>query len=162
MDPANDLIYATRLVPHRSMSATQLRLLMVALSCCCVVASLPFILLGAWPVAGFFGLDVALVYLALRAGLRSARAYEEVRLTAFELHLAKVNARGKAREWRFNPAWVRLEQDVHAEFGVQKLALASRGRRVAVAAFLGAEAKARFAGDLTQALHLARRGPVFW
>ena len=162
MDPPDTLIYATRLVPHRSLSAAQFRLLMLLLGTCCAAASLPFVMLGAWPVAGFFGLDVALVYLALRASFRSARAYEEVRLTAFELHLAKVSARGNARDWRFNPSWVRLEQDVHAEFGVQKLALVSHGHRVAVAAFLGADAKARFAGDLAQALNQARRGPAFW
>ena len=33
---------------------------------------MPFLLLGAWPVFGFFGLDVLLLYLAFRANYRAA------------------------------------------------------------------------------------------
>ena len=161
MDTPDTLIFATRLVPHRSLTQGHFQALMLVFGLICVACSVPFWLLGAWPVVGFFGLDVVLVYLAFRASFRSARAYEEVRLTAFELRLAKVSARGQAREWHFNPAFVQLEREVHAEFGIQSLALVSRGKRVAVAAFLGADAKAHFAGELSQALHKARRGPVY-
>jgi hypothetical protein len=70
-----------------------------------------------------------------RASYRDARAYEDVRLTPLELSLAKVSARGARDEWRFTPAFVRLEREEHPELGVQRLSLVSRGRRVDVAAF---------------------------
>ena len=107
------------------------------------------------------GIDVALFYFAFRASYRAARAYEVVEVTFFELLLAKVSARGERAEWRFNPAFVRLEQEVHEEFGTQRLALVSRGQAVEIAAFLGPADKADFAKDLSRALAEARRGPRF-
>ena len=154
-------LYATRLMPHRSWSRAQARLFVAVFAALCAAATVPFWLLGAWPVIGFFGLDAALVALAFRASFHSARACEEVRVTPLELHLAKISARGARRDWRFNPLWVRLEREDHAEFGLQRLAVASRGRRVALAVFLGADEKARFADELAAALARARRGARF-
>jgi uncharacterized membrane protein len=63
-------------------------------------------------------------------------------------------------EWTFNPLWVRLEQTVHAEFGVERLQLVSSGRRLAIASFLGPDEKASFAKALLAALAAAKRGPT--
>ncbi len=60
-----------------------------------------------------------------------------------------------------NPLWVQLDQKVHAEFGIERLYLVSRGRRVSIASFLGADEKANFAKALTAALQAARRGPTY-
>jgi uncharacterized membrane protein len=88
---------------------------------------------------------VLLVYLAFRANYRSARAYEEVIVTAAELTGRKVNHRGGVRQWTLNPLWVQLERIVHPEFGIERLFLVSHGRRVAIAAFLSPAEKASFA-----------------
>jgi uncharacterized membrane protein len=56
---------------------------------------------------------------------------------------------------------VRLEQETHEEFGVQRLALASHGERIEIGAFLGPDQKAELARDLRKALALARQGPRF-
>jgi len=64
-------------------------------------------------------------------------------------------------EWVLNPLWVQLDQKAHAEFGIEKLYLRSKGRRVSVASFLGPDEKASFAKALTAALQLARRGPTY-
>ena len=40
------------------------------------------LLTGAWPVMGFFGLDVLLVYVAFKLNYRSGRLYETVELDA--------------------------------------------------------------------------------
>ena len=160
-DLAPERLFSARLVPHRSLSRGQMHGLVAVFAVVCAGLSLLFWLIGAWPVAGFLGLDVLLVYAAFRASFRAARAYEDIRVTALELHLAKVGARGERRDWRFNPAWVRLEREDHPEFGLLRLALASRGQRVALAAFLGAEQKAELAGALAAALAQARRGQRF-
>jgi uncharacterized membrane protein len=102
-----------------------------------------------------------LVYLAFRANYRAANAYEEVTVTASELTVRKVSPRGRVREeWTANPLWVRLQQDVHEEFGVERLLLISRGERLAIATFLGPDEKRSFAQALNQALFEARRGPT--
>lgn len=151
-------IFEARLHPHRSMTRAQFRLLLAIVAAICTATSLPFVMLGAWPVAGFFGIDVMLVYVAFAASFRSARAYEDVTLTPLELMLAKVSPKGERAEWRFNPNWVKLEREDHEEFGTQRIDLVSRGRRVEVAGFLGPAAKADLADRLSRALALARRG----
>jgi uncharacterized membrane protein len=154
-------IFVARLSPHRSLSAANFKILLSVVATASVLTSLPFVLLGAWPVVGFMGLDVALLYFAFRANFNAARAYEQVRLTVLELQLAQVSAKGRTAEWRFHPSWVRLEREEHSEFGTQRLALVSRGQSVEVGAFLGPAAKAAFADEFAQALVTARRGPRF-
>lgn len=160
-DPSQERLFEARIVPHRSLSRRGFRTLMAGFTLISIASSVPFVLLGAWPVAGFVGLDVALVYLAFRASFKSARAYEDIRVTPLELLLAKVTPKGVRSEWRFHPAWVRLDRQEHEEFGLQRLSLHSRGRGVEVARFLGPDEKADFAFSLSKALSRARRGPRF-
>jgi uncharacterized membrane protein len=154
-------ILSLRLKPHRSLSQRNFRLLISIFAAASVFSSLPFILFGAWPVAGFLGLDVLALYCAFKANFRAARAYEDVFLTPFELRFAKVSAKGARAEWRFNPAWVRLDRIEHEEFGMQRLAFVSRGHNVEIGPFLGPQEKASLAIDLSNALAEARRGPRF-
>jgi uncharacterized membrane protein len=114
--------------------------------------------MGAWPVFGFFGLDVLLLYWAFRLNYRHARAYEEVKVTPSALTLRQVSHRGRAREWVLNPLWVRLNKVVHEEYGIERLSLVSRGKELAIANFLGPEEKASFAKALGHALAEAKRG----
>lgn len=159
--PFDTQIFAVRLRPHRSLSGGNFRLLLILFAGMAAFVTLPFFFIGAWPIVGFMGLDVAIFYLAFSANFRAARAYEDVTLTPVELQIAKVSPRGARAEWRFNPVWVRLEREEHEAYGTRRLALVSRGRRLEVAGFLGPDQKAEFADSLTRALAQARRGPSF-
>ena len=75
-----------------------------------------------------------------------------------ELRVRKVSHRGNVSEWTLNPAWVQLEREVHAEFGIERLLLVSRGRKLSIAGFLSPDEKATFAGALAAAIGEARRG----
>jgi uncharacterized membrane protein len=124
-------------------------------------AGLAFLLMGAWPVFGFFGLDVLLIYWAFRVNFRRAKATEEISVTPFELRVRRVSHRGHVVEWVLNPLWVQLDQKIHAEFGIEELYLVSKGRRVSIASFLGPEEKASFVKALMAALQAAKRGPTY-
>jgi uncharacterized membrane protein len=124
-------------------------------------AGLAFLLMGAWPVFGFFGLDVLVIYWAFRINFRRAQATEEISVTPSELRVRRVSHRGHVAEFVLNPLWVQLDQKIHAEFGIERLYLVSRGRRLAIASFLGPDEKASFAKALTEALQAARRGPTY-
>jgi uncharacterized membrane protein len=154
-------LFDARLNPHRSLGRRGFRALMIATFVASALVSLPFYLMGAWPVVGFMGLDVLALCLAFRVNFRSARAYEELRLTSLELLFARVSRRGARREWRFNPSWVRFERLDHEEFGTQRLSLISGGHRLEVGAFLGPDQKADLATRFSRALAQARRGPRF-
>jgi uncharacterized membrane protein len=157
---AEPTIFSAIITPHRSLNSTGFLILMLIIGGISFVSGMMFLVIGAWPVFGFFGLDVLLIYSAFRANFRAARAYEEVTVTASELTVRKVSHRGGVREWTLNPVWVRLDRIVHEEFGIERLFLVSRGRRLPIAAFLGPHEKASFARALSTALGEAKRGPT--
>jgi len=160
-DAAEPKIFSALLTPHRSLNRAGFLVVMAVLSAVSFAAGIAFLIIGAWPVVGFFGLDALAIYWAFRINFRRARAYEEVSVTPSELRLRRVSHRGHVMEWVFNPLWVRLDQVAHEEFGIERLYLVSKGRRVAVASFLGADEKASFAKALIAALAAARRGPTY-
>jgi uncharacterized membrane protein len=157
---ADPKIFSVVITPHRSLGPSGFLIFMLAIGGLSFVCGVFFVMLGAWPIFGFFGLDVLLVYWAFRANYRAARAYEEVTVTASELTVRQVSHRGRVREWTLNPLWVKLERIAHEEFGIQRLFLVSRGRRLPIAAFLGPGEKASFAHALSNALGEAKRGPT--
>ena len=160
-EPAQPELFSALLTPHRSLNRAGFLVLMGFLSAVSFAAGLAFLLMGAWPVLGFFGLDVLAIYWAFRINFRDARATEEIRVTPSELRVRRVSHRGHVVEWVLNPLWVQLDRKCHAEFGIEKLYLVSSGRRVSVARFLGADEKASFAKALTAALQAAKRGPTY-
>jgi uncharacterized membrane protein len=154
-------LFSALLTPHRSLNRTGFLVLMGFLSAVSFAAGLAFLLMGAWPVFGFFGLDVLAIYWAFRVNFRDAKATEEIRVTPSELRIRRVSHRGDVVEWVLNPLWVQLDQKIHAEFGIEKLYLVSKGRSISIARFLGADEKASFAKALNAALQAARRGPTY-
>ena len=159
--PPEPELFSALLTPHRSLNRAGFLVLMAFLSAVSFGAGVAFWMMGAWPVFGFFGLDVLLVYWAFRVNFRRARACEEISVTPSELRVRRVSHRGHVVEWVLNPLWVQLDQKTHAEFGIEKLYLVSRGRRVSVASFLGPDEKASFAKALMAALQAAKRGPTY-
>ena len=158
--PDEPTLFSAVLTPHRSLGRTGFVVLMCLIGGISFVAGLVFFIAGAWPVMGFFSLDVLLVYIAFKVSYRSAAAYEQVTMTPSTLTVRKVSHRGKIAEWTLNPVWVQLDRIVHEEFGVERLFLVSRGRRLQIAGFLGPDEKASFAQALSAALGEAKRGPT--
>lgn len=160
-DAGEPVLFAALLTPHRSLNRTGFLLVMAFLSLISFAAGLVFLMLGAWPVFGFFGLDILAVYLAFKINFRRARACEEIRVTPSELRVRRVSHRGHEVEFVLNPLWVRLNKVAHEEFGIEKLYLVSRGNSVSIGSFLSPDEKASFANALMEALHAARRGPSY-
>jgi uncharacterized membrane protein len=154
-------IFSALLTPHRSLNRTGFLVVMAFVSVISFAAGLAFLLMGAWPVLGFFGLDLLAIYWAFRVNFRRAGASEEILVTPSELRVRRVSHRGHVVEFVLNPLWVQLDREIHAEFGIERLYLVSRGRRFAVASFLGPDEKASFAKALAEALRAARRGPSY-
>src|SRR5262249_26903363 len=153
-------IFSATITPHRSLGNVGFLILMLVIGGVSFAAGVAFLMLGAWPVFGFFGLDVLLIYWAFRVNYRAARAYEQVWVTASTLTVRKVSHRGQVAEWTLNPLWTRLDKQVHQEYGIEKLFLVSHGRKLAIANFLGPDEKETFAAALAAPLREARRGPT--
>jgi len=157
-DELEPTIFSAMITPHRSLRRVGFLVLMAIFGGVSFVAGMLFLIDGAWPVFGFFGLDVVLLYWAFKLNYRHAAAYEEVKVTPAALTVRKVSHRGAAREWVLNPLWVRLDKVAHEEFGIERLFLVSRGKELAIASFLGPDEKASFAKALGAALGEAKRG----
>jgi uncharacterized membrane protein len=160
-EAAEPTLFSALLTPHRSLNRTGFLVLMALLSAISFAAGIAFLLMGAWPVFGFFGLDAVAIYWAFRINFARARACEEISVTPSELRVRRVSHRGKVAEWVLNPLWVQIDQKAHEEFGIEKLYLVSRGRRLAIASFLGPDEKASFIKALNTALQAARRGVTY-
>ena len=160
-DHAEQQIFSALLTPHRSLNRSGFLAVMLFLSVVSFVTGIVFLMKGAWPVFGFFGLDILVVWWAFKANFRSAQAREEITVTTTELRVRRISHRGQVAEWTFNPLWVRLDMEVDEDFGIEHLYLISRGRRILIAGFLGPDEKASFYKGLVEALNAARRGPTY-
>lgn len=157
----NPTLFSALLTPHRSLSRTGFLVLMGFIAAISFGAGLLFLSMGAWPVFGFFGLDALAIWWAFRVNFHRAAAYEEIFVTPSMLHVRRVTHLGSVSEWSFNPLWVRLEVEADEEFGVERLALVSRGRSLDIASFLGPDEKLSFSKALAVALASARRGVTY-
>lgn len=150
-DPASRMPFRAVLYPNRSLGPRGFLVLMLALIAISFTAGVIFVAIGAWPVFGFFGLDVALLYLAFRLNYRAGRLHEIVALGEDGLSVERRHPDGRCESWSFEPYWLRVAIDGDAETGVA-LSLSSHGRTVTIGDFLAPEEKIEFAGALQRAL----------
>ncbi len=157
--PSRPVFFDARLTPYRSLGARGFLWLMVALSSLSALCGLVFWLNGAWPVVGFFGVDVVFIYVVFRANYRAANAYELVTLTDADLTVRRVDAKGGERSWHFEPSWLKVDI-VEPPEPDSPLTLASHGRSLQIGAFLTAEERVEVATALRDALRLRRDGLI--
>jgi uncharacterized membrane protein len=139
------------LLPHRSLTLRNFHLLMGLLGLVSLAAGVGFVVVGAWPVIGFFGLDVALVYLAFRLNYRTARQSETIRLADDVFSVERVGVRGERRNWRFQPFWVRVILEERPDAS-NRVLVASHGRSLVIGEFVPPAARRELAATVRDAL----------
>jgi uncharacterized membrane protein len=145
--------------PHRSLPPSGFLALMLCLATVSFVSGVVFVAIGAWPVCGFFGLDVLLVYLLFRLNYRGARMREVLRLEGGDLTIERIGVRGDRRFWRMQAFWLRVEL-VEAVDGGNRLLVSTHGRSLAIGAFLAPDERRDLARDLEAALLRWKTAPV--
>ncbi len=146
------------LTPHRSLGPTGFLILMAALGAASFITGIVFLLMGAWPVFGFFGLDVLIVYIAFRLNYRSGRLYETVELTPARFTLTRVHPSGRQERFDCNPYWARVSLREWRD-GRTALSVVSQGRELAFARFL-TDGERRDLAEVLKDAFLAARGGV--
>jgi uncharacterized membrane protein len=142
---------------HRSLSQNGFLILMLFVGGVSFVTGVAFWLMGAWPVFGFFGLDVLAIYFAFRINYRDGLAHEVVELTPDILKLTRVSPTGNKRSFDFNPYWVRVRLAEWPD-GRTNLSLASHGRDFEFGKLLNHDERREFAKVLERALNAVRSG----
>lgn len=144
------LLFHAVLRPRRSAGGRGARVVVGLLAGGLAVAGLGFGLAGAWPVIGFGGLEVALLWAAFGLHGRAARTVEVLSLTEDALTVVRESHGRPPRRWSFQPYWLRVVPADGAQGG--GIELSSHGRSMAIGAFLGEAERHRLAADLIQAL----------
>lgn len=153
MDRNADQPFRATLRPYRSLGRKGFIILMAVLIGLNFVAGTAFYLLGAWPIAPFLGLDVALVWWAFRKNYSDALKEERIEVTAHELILRRFDHDKQREELRFTRSWVKveLEEDKDRDL-IGRLYLRFRGERTEIGRFLGAHDRKEVAALLRGAL----------
>lgn len=152
---SNEVGFEAVLYPNRSLGRAGFIAVMLGVSSVSVVVGGLFALAGAWPVAGFFGLDVLLVYVAFRSVQRRALQREFIRLDAHGLHVRRIEPTGASQDWRFEPYWVKICMDDPPRPD-SVLVLRAHGRQLRVGNFLTVEERVALARALKDALQRYR------
>ena len=143
------------LYPNQPVSRAGFMAVMIGLSSIVAALGVGFMLLGAWPVSGFLGLDVVLIYWAFRSCRRAGRRRELIRLDDAGLHVRRIDPDGAATDWRFEPHWVRVHMDDPPRRD-SLLTLVSHGRRLVIGLFLTPQERLELAHALQGALRRYR------
>ena len=139
------------LLPYRSLSKKGFKNLIFIVSFVFFSIGVFFWYIGAWPVFGFFGLDILMLYMAFRLNYRAAKRYELVEICDDRLTVT-TGWDGVATDLKaFDPYWVRLQLS-KSESSVGPLHLTSHGQRLEIASFLGPDERCDFADALDDAL----------
>lgn len=153
---ADEPFFKALLVPYRSMGRTGFMILMGALMFGWVVTGIVFLSNGAWPIFGFFGLDVIGLYIAFRLNYRAARTREEVSVSRTSLDIRKTASSGQSEQFHFNPFWTRFAISRHEEIGITGMAVVSRENSVSLGSFLNPDDRESFAKAFSRALATAK------
>lgn len=152
LDDRPELLFSAVLKPYRSLSPRGFSLLLMLVAGTCFASGLLFWSMGAWPIAGFFGIDILAIQLAFRLNYRQARACEIVEMTRDSLSVRRIAPNGKAEDFSFNPYWARLEVERVPDWGITAMALRSHGRRIPIGGFLNPDDRESFADAFAKAL----------
>jgi uncharacterized membrane protein len=155
-EQTGEVIFAATLTPHRSLGPRGFAVMMAFVGLTCFSAGLMFYNLGAWPVVGFLGLDVFIIWLAFRLNYRAGRACEHVILSRDALTIRRVQPNGRANDIMLNPYWARLEVTEVEDEGISRIQVRTHDKAVAIGTFLNPDDRRSFAHALRTALAEAK------
>tara|TARA_Y100000590_G_scaffold168640_1_gene192889 strand:+ start:65 stop:562 length:498 start_codon:yes stop_codon:yes gene_type:complete len=146
-----DKLYKISLYPYRSLSKTGFLILMVSLGLISFVAGVMFMSMGAWPVFGFFGLDVLLVYIFFKLNFRSGKKREIIYLTKKYLIIEFQDPKKKLKSYKLDANWLNINL-VKLKNEASKLQISSMNKSVIVGSFLRYQEKIDVVNSLRKAL----------
>ena len=137
-----------RIFPNRSLSGFGLWVAVGACLSALLPATLLCLLLGAWPMLPFLGLELLVVVGAFVSLARHQHDYEELVLDAEQVEHHRLNGRHRESQ-RFQRYWVRLViEPAASRYRPDRLWLRSHGQQTEIARTAGAATRAKLAHTL--------------
>lgn len=145
-------LFEAILEPHRSLSPRGFLILIAAVAMVSFIAGIAFVMIGAWPVFGFIGLDAVLIYVAFNVNFHSAKIYELVKLTEDNFVVERMRPNGQLLSWQFQPYWLRVAMEADDS----RLVILSHGKSVTIGEFLTPDERSELADTLRAELDKLR------
>ena len=151
MFTTNKKLYEITLYPHRSLNKLGFFILMFILAFISFIAGIIFMLKGAWPVFGFFGLDVLLVYIFFKINFRSGKKKEIIILTKNSLIIKIYDSEKIFKIFRLDSNWLKINL-IKLKNHTSKLQISSKNKTIIVGTFLRHQEKIDVLYSLEKAL----------
>ena len=136
--------------PYRSLSLQGFRILIAVLASLMSLIGLGFYLIGAWPVLGFLGLEIFVVWYAFKWNYRSGQLVETVEITPQQVDITRIDWRGHSKTICLNGVWVKAELDTK-EKKKCRLYLRQHAKKLEIGAFIPPAEKPFLAVALNEA-----------
>ena len=148
---SNQTDFCVELSPNKSGTTRNIHIIIGLLLCLFIPTGLVFSLLGAWPVFGFMGIELGLLYIAFRCNQRDAKAYERLSLNNDSFVFERHDPWRGYESWTFQPQWLQVKIDHSNEYETC-LTLNSKGKHLAFGIYLTSNEKSAVAELLFTAL----------
>lgn len=106
---------------------------------------------GAWPVFGFFGLDILLVYIFFRLSYKSGKEFEVINLTKKKLIIKKYKEKKIIKTYILDANWVKIQIQNPLEHS-SKLQISSKNKSIIIGSFLRLDEKIEVLQNIENAL----------
>lgn len=157
-EKADHIYLDASLHPHRSLGPVGFAIVMGSIAVGGFAVGLSFFLAGAWPVAGFAGLEILLLYIAFKLNYRSGRVSEHLRLTDDGLEVVRIAPNGRRSRILLEPGWLQVKMDDPPQHNSQ-LVVSTQGKGLILGSFLTPGERLEVAKELQAAID-RYRSPV--
>ncbi len=137
--------------PNRSLSTRGMWWVLGVFALFNVWVAIFLVMIGAYPVPIFLGLDLIGVVIAFRAYRRFASRAERVRVDADKITVSQEGAEGTRTVWTSSTAFTRVSFEGRMEHA-RRLSLHISNQSIAIGQALGADERARLAERLRAAI----------
>lgn len=156
--PPERIYFDAELRPHRSLGPSGFAIVMTVATGFGFVIGVTFMMVGAWPILGFCGLEILGLYIAFRMNYRAGMRREYVRVSDRGLQVRYLAPNGRIRDWESEPSWLRIDVE-NPRRGAGRITLSSHGRQTSIASFLTHTERTELAEALESAIRDYRAAP---
>jgi uncharacterized membrane protein len=161
LSDAEPPIFSAHLRPHRSVSPSTTRRLILTMAAICIVTSALLIWAGFWPAIPFLMFNVIALAVALHFCCRNRRSAEFILVDRSGVWIRRLDRHQRVvADHRIPLFGLTLERDTDVDFGLRELRLSLRGQAVEIARDLAPCQRAEFADAFERAMRVA--GCTVW
>ncbi len=147
--------------PYRSLPPKDFAIVMGTLTSFSFIIGLGFFFAGAWPVVGFFGLELLVVWGAFKLNYRAARFRETVCTSTEEVIVQSQSPNGQRTQKSLSLHWLRVTLSPNTipplkSRQCQKVIMSSHGEHVEVGKYLHPAEKANLWRNIYEMINRAR------